>query len=136
MPLSKYKSISYRFDAGRIIISLLLKSAEDRLLQTCMTRLQLHHKWYRTVAAITVPTFFNPSDTPDKLKPVSHSHVSNLLLIYFAITALNSFMCCIERNNAIELDAQRAMPTLESNESASSRREMSTAFRHENQRFA
>ena len=54
--------------------------------------------------------------------------MSNLLLIYFAIGALNSFMCCRERNKAIELDTQRAMPTLESNESASSRREMLAAL--------
>ena len=54
--------------------------------------------------------------------------MSNLLLIYFAIGALNSFMCCRKRNKAIELATQRAMPTLESNESASSRREMLAAL--------
>ena len=54
--------------------------------------------------------------------------MSNLLLIYFAIGALNSFMYCRQRNKAIELDTQRAMPTLESNESASSRREMLAAL--------
>jgi hypothetical protein len=37
-------------------------------------------------------------------------------------------MCCRERNKAIELDTQRAMSTLESNESASSQREMLAAL--------